>query len=1001
MKQLLGVLAFLCPFLSMCQSIPLKGKIINGDGEPVPGATITLKPSFITPANGGFASQTVANEAGEFTYTSFHVGDTLTVSATGYEPATELAIERGQVTIILRRRIGLLDEAVVIAYGKTTRRVSTGNVSRVSATEIARQPVSNPLSALDGRVSGLLVTQASGVPGAAVRIQLRGQSSLTQGSEPFFIIDGVPFAPGNGNTARLTSLLSTGGGLSPFNTISPADIESIEVLKDADATAIYGSRGAAGVVLITTKKGRAGKTVLNAMVSSGFSRVTRTAPLLNTQQYISLRREAFANDGITPTITNAPDLLVWDTARYTNFTDLLIGGTAPFTTAVASVSGGNAGTNFLLSGSFSREGTVFPGSLSDTKGSFLANLSHVPIGKPFSITLSLNYGLDRSNLTALGLAGLINLPPNTPALYTPAGKLAWEAGGAPFLNPLSFLQRTYTAASDNLVGRLQLSYTIAKGLALKMALGYNRLNVEELLLNPIAAQDPATAPRGTADFGFNRFRSWLVEPQLNYNFAWLGGRLEALVGGTLQQAQNNGLSIQGADYTSDALIRSLSAAPTVANRGNSFSEYRYAAGFGRLTYNHSGRYLLNGSARRDGSSRFGPGRRYATFGAVGAAWVFSNEAFVKKGLPFLSFGKLRGSWGTAGNDQIGDYQYLDAWGVVRAYGGASALAPAALFNDAYSWELTKKAELALDLGFFTDRLILSAVIFRNRSSNQLVQYTLPTQTGFTGITANLPALVQNQGVELEWRSTNIATSRFTWSTTANLTVPRNKLVVFPGLSTSAYASTYRIGQPLSVVYRLRSTGVDPATGLFTFSDKDGNGIIQTPADFEQSAWLGPRAYGGIGNTFMWGGFEAFILASFRQQRGTTYLGSLYAAGTMPGFAFNQPVYVAARWTRPGDEAAVQRPTTTTTSPAYAAGTRFASSSGIYGDASFWRIKTASLSYTLPRPLLHRWGFASLRFYLQGQNLFTFTAYQGADPENQTLLALPPLKTVVVGFQLTF
>ena len=987
------LLAILCPAWCWCQGLTVKGKIINEETLPVAGATISIA---------GTNLFTSSQDNGEFILTGLSPVETLAISAVGYEPYTQKVNSGDFITVMLKRKINELDEAVVIAYGKTTRRLNTGNVSRITAKDISIQPVSNPLAALEGRVPGLTVSQASGLPGASVKLQLRGQNSLTQGSEPLFIIDGVPFAPGNDNTNLLSSMLTIGNsGLSPFSSLNPADIESIEILKDADATAIYGSRGANGVILITTKKGHAGKTAFTINYNTGWSRVTRTADMLNSQQYLQMRHEAFANDSIAPTITTAPDLLAWDTTRYTDFKKMLLGGTAQIANAQASVSGGDELTHFLVSASAQKQTTVFPGSMGDIKGTLLASISHNTGNQKFTSALSLNYGVDHNTLAAAGLAGFINLPPNTPALYTPDGKLNWEENGASFINPLAYLQRTYSALTDNLVSRLQLGYRLFPGLHISTSIGYNTMNVEEKLLTPIAAQNPATDPKGASSFGFNRFKSWIAEPQLNFEHSIAKGRLELMVGATWQQTTNNGLTIKTSGYTNDAILQSIVAAPDITFRSNTVTDYRYQAFFGRIHYNYDNKYLLNFSGRRDGSSRFGPGKQFAGFGAVGLAWLFANETFIKENLPFLSFGKLRGSYGTTGNDQIGDYNYLDAWGVVPAYQNQTALYPVQLFNPYYGWELSKKLESAIELGFLNNRLLLSASGYLNRSSSQLVQYLLPSQTGFYSITDNFPALVQNKGLELELSFDSYTAKNFSWKTNINLTFQRNKLLAFPGITSSAYASSYLVGQPLNLIYKLKSQGVDPITGLFQFEDADKNGAIQSPGDFQLAGNLTPQYFGGMGNTIRYKEFTAMLFVTFKKQKGANYLNNIYGAGAIPGSAFNQPAYVLDRWRQPGDITNTQRFTASSSSPAYSAIDQFISSDAIYSDASFIRLKTVELAFDARKTLLAKWKINALRLYVQGQNLLTFTHYQGADPENQNLYTLPPLRTLIAGIQLTF
>lgn len=1001
MRKLL-VLAMLCPFLSMCQPLTITGKIINEDGEPIVGATIAIRQytGDQMPASG---YQTQTNRDGAFTIPGLRLNDTLIVTATGYQPYFLLFDHnnRGTITITLTRKTALLDEAVVIAYGKTTRRLNTGSVSRLSAADISRQPVSNPLSTLEGRVPGLTIVQSSGAPGASVKVQLRGQNSIAQGSEPLFIIDGVPFAPNNQVINRLPSVLTTaaGTGLSPFNTINPADIQSIEILKDADATAIYGSRGANGVILITTKKGSTSALELDLNFSSGISTVTRTAPMLNTSQYLQMRREAFANDRANPTPNNAPDLLRWDTTRYTNFADLLLGGTAHSNRAGASLSGGTVTTRFRLNTTWHRETTVFPGSMANNKGNFHFYLSHNDPGQRFTLNLSTSYALDQNNLAASGLAALINLPPNTPPLLNPNGGLAWSENGGSFNNPLAYIKKSYEAKTNNLVSHLQLGYALPFGLTIGTGLGYNNMNVEEVLLNPIVSQNPSTSPRGSSLFGFSRFQSWLAEPQLNYKKQWQKTGLEALLGATFQHTGSNGYTIAAGGYSNDALLQSIAAAPDITSRSNSQNQYRYQAYFGRLTYNYDSRYILNLSGRRDASSRFGPGRQWASFGALGAAWIFASETSPSK-LPFLSFGKIRASYGTTGNDQVGDYKYLDTWSAALPYNGATALYPTALFNPDYGWEINKKLECAIDLGFFSNRVLLSAAWFRNRSSNQLVEYVLPTQTGFFSIISNWPALVENRGWELELNSIIIKSNTLTWSMSANISFPKNELRSFPGLAGSSYANTYETGHPLSLIKKLDYTGVNPQTGIFSFRDVNQNGSIQVPSDFLTNGFVGPRWFGGLGNTITYKnmGLHAFIV--FKKQWGSTYRASIYQPGFYPGTLNNQPVYVMDRWQHPGDETSIQKFTISSSSAAAREINRFRSSNGFYGDASFLRLKTIDLFWNLPALVLSKLKLSRLRIYLQAQNLFTLTSYEGSDPETQNLYAMPPLKTIMAGIQIT-
>ena len=991
------LVVLLCYRMPVWAQATLTGIVLSASGDPVPGATVAVKGSTVS---------TAAAADGRFALHTSLTGAVLAVSAVGYEEAEVRINGRTTLVITLQQKVAALDETVVIAYGTTTRRLSTGSVGRVTGTEISRQPVSNPLAALSGRVPGLLVTQSSGIAGSAFKVQVRGQNSLAQGSDPLFIIDGVPFAPGNSVTNLLTSAANVPGsaaqgGLSPFNTLNPADIESIEILKDADATAIYGSRGANGVVLITTKKGKAGVGRLSLILYAGFSRATPTTNLLNTAQYLQMRHEGFAQDGAEPDVFNAPDLTVWDTTRYTDFKDLLIGGTAHTTDAQVSYSGGTEGTQFGISGGYHRETSVFPGSLSDTKGSFRISLQHRPVGKRFSLQFTAGYTSESNRMLQQDLTSFINLPPNYPVLEDASGKLRWEEKGTTLNNPLAFTRYAYKAVSNNLVSSLQLAYQVLPQLVLRTSLGYNSYALNEHSKVPREAQNPLYNPLGLAQFGSSAQGSWIIEPQAEYSTTLARGQVRVLIGGTGQEQKGAATSLIGFGYTSDALLNSLTGAATTLATNES-RVYRYAALFGRVNYNWQNRYLVNLSGRRDGSSRFGPNRRQASFGAVGAAWIFSNAHTITKNLHFLSFGKLRASYGTTGNDQIGDYQYLNSWSASPyAYGGQPGLYPSRLYNGNYSWEISRKWEGALDLGFLQDRFLVSVAFFRSRNGNQLISYSLPAQSGFNSVIQNFDALVENRGWEFSGTGRLVAVADWGWTITLNMTLPQNRLVSFPGLATSAYANTYVEGESLRVTKGYRFTGVDQSTGIYGFEDVNKDGRLNYKDDYQVLGSRDPRYYGGISNNLRWKACQLDFFLDYRRQQGLNYRASMQSS-FIPGLPFNQPQLILNRWQRPGDTGPEQRFTAVPGSEAFiAAASYLATSDAVYSDASFIRLRNLSFSWQLPDRLLQRRRLQTARLFFQGQNLLTLTRYKGSDPETQNLYVLPPLKTLTAGLQLTF
>ena len=973
--------------------VTVSGKVIDEKGTPIAGATLRVKGTnkiVVTDGNGHFG----------FSIPSFDY--TIQIDCIGFISVEQQAMST--IVVILNRSESILDEVIAIAYGSTTKRLNTGSVAKISSKEIESQPVSNPLAAIIGRVPGADVIQNNGVPGSTFSIQIRGRNSLAQGSEPLFIIDGVPFAPNNSNIALQTSIAN---GLSPFSSINPNDIESIEILKDADATAIYGSRGANGVVLITTKKGKAGGTQLTIRHSQGINDLAKKMKMLNTSEYLQLREEAFANDQITPSATPgtdgyAPDLMLWDKNRYTNLRGLIMGQTANTMNSSLNLSGGSEKTQFLVGGSFNSETTVFTGDSKYKKGTVNLNINHRTLKDRLEMAFSTNYSLESNRLFNGNALYYSNLSPNLPALYSSDGSLNWSENGASFYNPVAFTRKEFNSYRKNLIARMQLSYAILKNLDLKTSFGYNDLRSDEKAYDPLSTQDPSgDTYQGSVQYANNAFSSWIIEPQLDYSMTRGKNLFHITIGGSLQKTLNEAQSFKASGYANDQLLKSLAAATTLSNPFNSYAPYKYAAAFARINYNFDNKYLLNLSGRRDGSSRFGPDNQWGNFYAIGAGWIFSNEGFLADEKKILSLGKLRTSYGITGNDQIGNYQYLDTWSPWRAYQGIPALYPSGLFNPDYGWEVNKKYEAALETAWFRERLIFNLAFFLNRSGNQLVQYVLPSQTGHFSINRNFPALIENKGWEAELNVKIFNGRNFSWETGANITIPKNRLLKFENLENSAYRSKYVIGESLNVIYGYRSLGVNPETGVYDFQDTNGDATFNI-LDYTVLGTRDPKFYGGWSNTLRYKGVTLNTFFQFKKQTGTTILNEIYAnSQSFPGMMFNQPDIVLDRWQKPGDRSIIQKVSATTASDAYRiANDYIMQSDAVFGNASFIRLKTVELAYTIPSEWLKKIGACSIFF--QGQNLLTISNYKGWDPETQgSVLAIPPLRSFVFGLSLNY
>lgn len=990
------------------------GIVRDESGAPLAGASVyvqKLKKTVVTDKDGEFTLKNVPD--GEYE---------VTISYIGFEPyRTKVSVNNHEAWLNadLKQSMSKLDETVVKGYYSTTNRLNTGDVTTVKGEDISKQPVSDPILALEARVPGLYIQQTSGAPGSYSTIRIRGQNSIANGNDPLYIVDGVPFssvsltspyfgggaigAP-NGGTSPSVSNVS-GGGMSPFNSINPSDIENVVVLKDADATAIYGSRGANGVILITTKRGKAGETRFDINVFSGDGKVTRMMHLLNTRQYMAMMHEAYNNDSLPfPSIVTNPydgsyDIDgFWDTTRYTNWQKLLIGNTAHFTNATGNLSGGNANTQFVLGGGYSTQGTVFPGDYSDQKVSAHFNLTHSSTDHRFHAQFSASYVSDNSNLPTTDLTNNITLAPDAPALYDASGNVNWQMfeGSATFYNnPIALTLEKAKATTDNLTSNLNVGYQILPGLELKSAFGYNHEQMNQSLLVPATAYSPPVASYLRSNrFATTDFQTWIIEPQLNYQRKIADGQFAFLAGATFQQNTQNSLSQEADDFPSDALITNPLSASISQIDADNHAVYRYNALYGRLNYSWRERYLLNITARRDGSSRFGPGKQFGNFGAVGSGWIFSKERFIENAFSFLSFGKLRASYGTTGNDQITDYQYLSTYqSRPYSYQGLQGLSPTSLTNPNFAWEVVKKLEGGVDLGVLHDRIIFSVNYYRNRTGNQLVGYPLPAITGFQTVQYNLPAIVQNTGWEFTLNTINIRKKDFEWTITANLSIPNNKLIAYPNIDNSPYKYQYVVGKSIFVKEVYHSIGVNPQTGIYSFLTKSVNGMPTSPQDLIVSKPVTQKYFGGIENSISYKGLRLDFLFQYVNQLGYNYQSSFLS----PGFDMNnQPTTVLGRWQAAGNLTNVQRfGTSGSTLDPYE--NFLLHSDGTITNASFIRLKNLALSYQIPSRWQRQSHLRSARVYLQCQNLWTITNYLGLDPETGAL-RLPPLKMITAGIQ---
>ncbi|PSL36107.1 SusC/RagA family TonB-linked outer membrane protein [Chitinophaga ginsengisoli] len=1009
----------------------IQGKLISEEGQPIEGASIQVA---------GTGNGAVSGPDGSFLINNIPAKTKLVITNVSFlSKEVTVGSKSNLGIIVLKHFVGDLEETVVKGYYTTKKKFNTGGVVTIKGEDIARQPVSNPLLAIQGRVPNLVITPTNGLPNGPVFLQLRGQNSIsvTNGqrmpTQPLIVVDGVPYQNNISSGGGDATFGSVGSQISALSFINPNDIERIDILADADATSIYGSRGGNGVILITTKRGREGKTSIGINVSTGYNEVPSKIELLNTQQYLQMRRNAFKSDGLAVPDHSSPvktyenyDLTVWDTARYTDWQEKFLGRLAPFTNANLSINGGNQLMQFLLSGNYNRSKLVYPGDNNYETATVNFNLGTSSANNKFRTLFGGTYVYNNSFSPTTDFARLaVVLAPNAPSIYDKEGNLNWEKlpdvqnDASTWTNPYAQLLVTTTSKTNSVRGSIDISYQILQNLFIKTSAGYTETNTRNLSLTPLASFDPSMSNKVSLAVHNNvQAKSLTVDPQIGYNVNIGKGKLEALALLSYQSQSEYTETSTGQNFSSDVLLGSLENAALITG-ANTSMQYKYVALSGRLAYNWDGKYLVNLTTRRDGSSRFGPGYQFGSFWSVGTGWIFTEENFMKGKLPFLNFGKLRFSYGTSGNDVIGDYAYIELFQGNKnfAYQGGSVLLTNGAVNPDYHWETIKKLETALEASMLNGRVTTSVAYWRTRASDQLGNYPLPSTAGADVVTRNQDAVIQNSGWDFIVNSKNIASKALQWSSTISFGILKNKLLAKPeGLYNNFGLNRFvEVGKPFAgfvAVYEYK--GVNPATGFYQFADKAGNVTTSLFNSYDEAkkVVIQPLTL-GLSNSISFKGFTLDFFIQFTKQVGRNYLldeafsrySSLNYGNflSMPYLEYgNLPVELLNHWQKPGDVAAIQKFSTKRFDyPLRDLYSRAKSSDLAWTDASFIKLRTLSLGYNFPANINTKLKTQNIRVYIQAQNLLTITNYKGLDPETQSATVLPQLRTVAGGIQVRF
>lgn len=963
-------------------------KVEDADHKNLSGAKITLansRTSMISDTN-GMAHFRINGQQEKATVSARH------------RHTEEIELEKDKLkTVILSLEFDPMREVILTGYENTIKMDYTGDRFVVTGAQAYCTPGTNLLASLTGRVPGLSIIQSSGVPGSSYSATVRGHTSVLNGRDPLFIVDGVPFSAGNQSLSYIRSG-SAAGSLSPWSFLALTDVEKIEILKDAAATSIYGSRGANGVILITTKRGKQQKPHISFEFSTGSNSITRRPTLLTTGQYTQMRLEALRNDSLKPNNSNAPDLTVWDTTHSTDWGRWLIGDMTSTTQAKASVSGGTRNTQYFGSVNGLEEKNVFPFHPTHDLLSIQGSFDHHSKDQKLTLRLSTLLDLDRNNQVTTDPTQWQFLTPNAPPL-TQHGQIVFSARGISFDNPLSFLLEPYKATSYNILDDATIDYRLWRHLTISTNVGYSGIGVHEFSSTPISSLPPTANTTGSSQFEFTHYSSNIIEPTLVYKKDSGNLLFTALGGATWQDQNSNTRYLADQNIPNDALLTQSSLAynkPGAVQK----NAYYYKALFAKTTLNWDHTYILDLSGRRDGSSRFGPGFRYGLFWAAGAAWVFWKDNWREK-VPFIGMGKLRASYGITGNDQIATNNSWTPNAVISFQGIPSYNA---IVKPGQTWETISKTEISTDWSLFDNRLLFTASWYRNRAGNQLLPDTFPLVGTNAVFSNNKHVISQTSGYEFSLTSINIEKPHFKWTTNLNLSLPSDKLIAFPGLAQSNYAASLAIGRSLEVVNAYRYLGVDPYTGIFRFQGKDSTtGFILSPQTAVGK--LAVTCQGGIDNTFRIGPIQAECLIEGRAQTGSNYLNYIYSTNppgvNNGGMYTNVTTDLLDHWRGPGNRVPYQKLTSGSNGALMQAASLYAASSAPLTSASFIRIKDICLTYYWPPATLQKMHLSSVGLFVRAQNLATFTPYRGVDPEIQSATTMPPMRTVVTGIRLEY
>jgi len=975
---------------SQQQEIDVSGVVTSTDGEPIIGAHIQIKDHMGT--------GTITDVDGEFTI-AVQINDTLVISYLGFTTAEVVIIDDSYLEVQLLESTIEGEELVVVGYGLVRRSDLTGAISSIDAQSIEGSSISSLDQGLQGKAAGMVVVQTSGQPGSSSTIRIRGTSSINGNNEPLYVIDGVPIIS---NPAQGTIGATTGPPMNPLSSINPSDIESVEILKDASATAIYGARGANGVILVTTKKGSRTGSEVSFGYYTGLQEVSRKIPMLNAQQLAILGNEAADNSDVTRRLIYAsPNNL----GVGTDWQDQIF-ETAPINNFQLSINGGDENTRYSISGNyFDQSGIVISSGFK--KGNLRLNLDQdlsedVVIGATLNLNRSVMDGVvtDAEAATASSITSwALEFNPGLP-LYNDDGEYTYENNTSrPAVgNPVAdALQTEQYNKSNRVLGSAYTTWDINNQFQFKSSLGLDAYFNEEFFFMPNFLRR-AEASNGQAALGDSKGYTWIIENTLSYNQIINDKHsFNAVVGHTLQKFESNFLYAATSDFDDNRLgYHSIQSGNEKTLSLSGYSGWQMQSVLSRVNYSYDNTYLLTVSGRVDGSSKFGEGNKYGFFPSFSMAWRIDQEEFMKQFNTFSEL-KIRAGFGKVGNEGIPPYSSMGTLEVTEAYFGDNEIAkgagPGTLENEGLKWETTAQFNAGLDIGLIDDRISITTDYYIKNTTDLLLNAPVPYTSGFQFAYTNIGEL-RNEGIEIAINTHNLNRA-LQWRTQLTFAYNRNEITKLTGEDGAGITGQNILGingwtritegNPIGTIYGYQSNGIvqmgedlddvpvfasySPTFGDRKYIDQNNDGIINE----EDKVILGnanPDFTFGMGNKFH---YKNFSLNIFMQ--------GVFGNDIVNFNRFNLESFDG---TKNNSTAALDRWTPENPTNKYPRANALPQSNILSDvqveDGSYLRLQDVTIGYNLPVNMLEKLKLKNLRFYVSGKNLYTFSNYSGFDPE---------------------